>query len=176
MGAVKVLRTVDNLVVGFSTPKFPNPVSWLVRLITRSKASHAWVAYHDPTLGIDVVVEAHELGFRMLKYDNFVAKNNVVAIFRLKYSPQSFMPYMSRWLGTVYDFLGLIGIGVSILGKYLGWKHLKNPFDSPDAVFCSESIVRALKAMDPVKYGDLDENNTTPQGLMDFLEASLNYR
>ena len=164
-----MLRTVDNIVLGFSTPKIWNPISWLVRKFTKSRASHAWVAYHDPMLGIDVVAEAHEFGFRIIRYDKFIKRNNVVAIFRLNQPPQKVMRKMSEWLGTMYDFAGLIGMGLSILGRYFGLKAIKNPFHSADAVFCSESVVRVMKDLDPVRYEKLDPENTTPQDLLDFM-------
>lgn len=166
-----MLRTVDNIVLGFSTPKIWNPISWLVRLLTRSKASHVWVAYYDPILGIDVVVEAHEFGFRMIRYDRFIVLNNIVAIFRLPYTPPEVMSNMSRWLGSTYDFLGLIGLGAVKLAAMIGLKHLRNPFKSADAVFCSESIVRTLKSLDSDRYRDLDENNTTPQDLLEYMAS-----
>lgn len=164
-----MLRTVDNIVLGFSTPKAWNPVSWIVRKFTKSKASHAWVAYYDPMLGIDVVAEAHEFGFRIIRYDKFISKNNIVAIFRLGYEPSAFMTKMSIWLGTMYDFAGLFGMAINIIGRYFGFKAWKNPFHSPDAVFCSESIVRVLQRLDPDKYSILDPDNTSPQDLLDYM-------
>ncbi len=164
-----MLRTVDNIVLGFSTPKFWNPVSWLVRLFTKSKASHTWVAYHDPTLGIDVVAEAHEFGFRIIRYDKFIKRNNIVAIFRLDHPPHAVMRKMAAWLGTMYDFAGLFGMTINLIGRYFGLKALKNPSHSVDAVFCSESVVRVLQELNPGKYKELDPNNTTPQDLLDYM-------
>ena len=51
--------------IGFSTPKSFNPVSWLVKTVTGSKASHAFFVYHDLDFDMEMVMEAHELGFRL---------------------------------------------------------------------------------------------------------------
>ena len=71
--------------VGFSTPKSFNPVSWLVRKFTGSRASHAFFVYHDADWDMDVVLEAHELGIRLLPLAHFERTNRVVKLVTPKY-------------------------------------------------------------------------------------------
>lgn len=168
----------DNTIyIGFSTPKAFNPVSWIVRKLTKSNASHTWVMYFDEDLDMYVVMEAHELGFRILPFKRFSDKNKIVAIIDpvwpiCNYSDRSSdgLVFLSKFLGSGYDWLGLIGNAIVILGE---WLHLRwhNPFKSKNSMFCSEANVRMLQI---VKYPGAEvliPDDISPQDLLDLLSG-----
>lgn len=169
---VPTLKAVpnSNVRVGFSTPKRFNPVSWLVRKVTGSRASHAWFLYFSETFDIEMVAEAHELGFRIQPYDRFKKDNMVVAVFTPKYPlDEGLKKVVQRYLATGYDWGGLFGMAVVKLGKMLK-RRWRNPFSSPKHVFCSEAVYQAMKWSPG--YDDLTDapDSEDPELLMEHLE------
>lgn len=159
--------------IGFSTPRRFNPVSWLVRKFTGSRCSHTWFLYHDKDWGFDVVLEAHELGFRVIPFKRFKRANVIISIF----TPvaESLDPGVSlvarRFLGTAYDFGGLVGMAVVLLGQWLKFKW-RNPFNSR-GVFCSEAAVIALQHAGFPNARTLVASRTSPDHLERFLKEAL---
>src|SRR5574343_542682 len=99
-----------NTSFGFSTPVSFNPISWLVRKFTKSRVSHVWFKYFDADFNMDMVMEAHELGFRLLPYERFKKNNKIVAVWSTKDDLGSGLRWAATWLGTAYDFSGLFGM------------------------------------------------------------------
>lgn len=160
----------SNVRVGFSTPKWFNPVSWLVRKVTKSRCSHAWFLYYSDTFDIELVAEAHELGFRIQPYDRFKKDNIVVAVFIPKFPiDDGLKMVVQKYLTTGYDWGGLFGMAVVKLGQMFK-RRWRNPFRSAKHVFCSEAVYRAMKASKG--YEDLadDPDSEDPQLLMDHFE------
>lgn len=161
--------------VGFSTPKAFNPVSWLIRKITKSQVSHAWVAYHSDLFDLDMVMEAHELGFRSLTFENFKAKNKIVKTFPVDVDITPGLRLLATSLGDTYDYGGLFGMSFVLMGNWLKrkfkkWrKVVRNPWHSAKRMFCSEAVVIMLQASNSRMVKDLVPENTSPQMLMDIL-------
>jgi hypothetical protein len=154
--------------IGFSTPKKFNPISWLVRKISGSTASHAFFIYSDKDWQADMVMEAHELGFRLIPLAHFEKKNEIVASFVPKQTIDDGVRFVAlEYLGTVYDFGGLFGGALLMLGRWLKRKW-HNPWDSSHAVFCSEAVVIAMQKTNYPGAGLLVARDTTPQDLLQF--------
>lgn len=154
--------------IGFSTPKKFNPVSWLVRKLTGSVCSHAFFIYWDLDYEADIVMEAHELGFRHVPLDHFSRQNDIVASFtpRLDISPG--LKFVAlEYLGGPYDWGGLIGSAIVLLGRWLR-KKWDNPLASAKAVFCSEAVVIALQKAGYPGAEALVPRDTSPQDLLVF--------
>ncbi len=154
--------------VGFSTPKSFNPVSWLVRQFTKSQCSHAWFLYTDKDFDMEMVMEAHELGFRLVPFEHFIKKNRVVAVFTPQHSIDEGLKHVAtRYLGTMYDYTGLIGMVVVKVGQWLK-KKWKNPFRGANNVFCSEAVVISMRWSEGYAQWDQDPDSEDPQALMDY--------
>lgn len=157
--------------VGFSTHG-NNIVSRLIRWLTKSKASHAWLLVEDPFFGLEMVMEATETGFRLIPLANFKAEgNNIVALLEPSSPLDEGVKQAGKWLGEHYDFAGLFGASVVILGRWLRRKW-RNPFGSPKSMFCSEAVVRVMQASKFPGAEGLDPEATTPQDLLDFFVAA----
>lgn len=155
--------------IGFSTPEKFNPVSWLVRKITGSTASHAFFIYYDQDWDVDMVMEAHEVGFRILPLDHFEKKNKLVVTFTPKTSIDEGLKFVAlEYLGTMYDYGGLFGGIFTMLGKWLKRKW-HNPLQNSHSVFCSEAVVIALQKSKYTGSETLVAQDTTPQDLLEFL-------
>lgn len=158
--------------VGFSTPRSFNPVSLLVRKLTHSRASHVWFLFWDADFSLDMVMEAHELGFRLIPLERFKKSNRIVGIFTPKEDTTDAMRWAARHLGSAYDFGGLLGMAWVLLGRVFK-RSWRNPLNSPRAMFCSELAVRVLqKAGTPWVLGLL-ASRVTPQDLLTLFEKEF---
>lgn len=159
--------------IGFSTPKRFNPVSWLVRKVTGSQASHAFFIYHDQDFDMDVVMEAHELGFRLIPFEQFKKKNKLIGVYVPRAPIDVGLRYVAqRYLGTMYDYGGLLGQITVQLGRWLKRKW-KNPFRGSKNVFCSEAVCVALQQSPGFETFTEDPDSVDPQTLMEYFENGL---
>ncbi len=157
------------VLVGFSTPTRWNPLSWAIRVATHSAASHAWLLIEDPAFQLRLVLEAHSTGFRLVSLGRFARENRIVAL-AIPASPlDRGLPPAGRWLGDRFDARGLLGMAWVVARRLLGLEGGKNPFKSAQALFCSESVVRALTAAGYPGAHDLGDEDLTPQDVLDFL-------
>ncbi len=162
--------------VGFSTPRRWNPLSALIRAVSKSRASHAWLLVEDPVFQLRLVLEAHSTGFRLISFANFVRDNKVVAIAAPAHDLAAGLPAAGGWLGDEFDLLGLFGIFLTLVARWFKRRAWRNPFTSSRALFCSEAVVRVLKAAHHPGAGRLGDETTTPQQLLDFFEAQAGSR
>ncbi len=151
-----------------------NPVSWIVRKFTGSKASHAFFVYHDKDFDMDMVMEAHELGFRLTPYDHFKRHNKLVALVTpLQPIDAGLKLIAQRYLGSMYDYAGLIGMAIVMFGRFLKRKW-KNPWRGSRYVYCSESVILAMKASPGYEGLDLDSDED-PQDLLNWFVKQEGY-
>jgi hypothetical protein len=150
--------------VGFSTTT--HALSRFIRWVTRSKTSHAWMLFD--LYGIPMVYEATFEGARFITFEHFQRNNVIVKTILLDYDDFAFKPLL-KTLGTPYDFGGLIGEGVVQLGQKTGhfWR---NPFNDPQALFCSEIIVIWLQGLGHPAVKGLIPEDVSPQELLSLLE------
>ncbi len=172
--------------VGFSTSR-NNPISWVIRKVTGSRTSHAWLLLEVQPFGQEMVLEASEFGVRLIPLDAFQRANAIVACFSPAHTLDQAMPEAGRWLGAAYDFGGLFGMAVVMLGRWLRRKW-RNPWHSSRSLFCSELVVKVLEwAHHPalVQEGSArgvkrrrsgrvkTAAQTSPQDLLEFFEAEV---
>ena len=157
-----------NTRIGFSTPKHFNPVSWLVRKVTSSAASHCFFIYFDVDWQADMVLEAHEFGFRLMSLSRFEKRNEVVATFNTTIDIGEGLKHVAlEFRGTSGDEGGLLGAAVVMLGRWLKRKW-RNPLNSSQSVFCSEAVTLALQKSGYPGADGLVPHSTTPQDLLTF--------
>lgn len=153
--------------LGFSTPRSFNPVSALVRRFTASECSHCFFLYWDDDFQCDMVLESHELGFRLITWRRFVKKNRIIALVEPAHVLDPGFLKLGEWVGSAYDFGGLIGQAVVQLGRWMQRKW-RNPFRSSRAMFCSESITRCMQWAEHPEAKSFTPKETTPQDLLVF--------
>ncbi len=161
----------SSVFVGFSNPRFWNPLSWAIRAATGSKTSHAWLLVEDPMFELRLVLEAHSTGFRLVSFARFVKSNKVVAIAvpHPTGALASGLPPSGEWLGASFDVMGLVGMLWVLIGRWLRQKPWRNPFPTPSALFCSEAVVRVMKEAEYPGSADLGDETTTPADLLAWL-------
>jgi hypothetical protein len=156
--------------VGFSTPRHWNPLSALIRAMTHSRTSHAWLLVEDPAFRLRLVLEAHSSGFRLVSFTRFVKDNVVVALVEPSHPVDPGLPDAGEWLGESFDVLGLFGIFVTLVGRWFRQGPWRNPFPTASALFCSEAVIRTLRAAGYPGATALEPESTTPAELLAFFE------
>jgi len=154
--------------VGFSTTS--HPLSALIRWFTRATVSHCWLLYYDLDMKIDMVLEAHESGFRLVPFDVFSKRNRIVEIIMPRTSIDRGLEVIGLWLGKGYDFAGLAGMSWVMALRRVGMK-VKNPTQKKRSLFCSEAIVLALQAAGLAGADKLVAEDTSPGDLLAFMRS-----
>lgn len=170
--ATAASATVAEVWVGFSTPRAWNPLSALIRWMTRSRVSHTWLLVEDPAFQLRLVLEAGSSGFRLVSFTHFVKDNKVVALVRTAAPLGGALPAAGGWLGKSFDLLGLFGIFLTLVARWFRQRPWKNPFPTPSALFCSEAVVKVLKEARYPGAEALEDEGTTPAQLLDLLTSN----
>jgi hypothetical protein len=163
--------------VGFSTPKRFNPISWLVRKITKSEVSHAWVQFFDPLFNRDMVFEAMELEFRCIPLEHFEMSNKIVQRIPVDVDFTTGARYLANKLGNTYDYGGLLGMGWVELCRWLKhrlrWWHFKitNPLHWANDDFCSAAVINSLLVCNSRMVEGMIPDTVSPQELRDALNG-----
>jgi hypothetical protein len=156
--------------IGFSTTDAL--LSRLIRRLTRSRVSHAWLVYRDVDFDREMVMEAVGAGFRIVPLDKFARHNRIVEIVTPRYSIDEGLKAAVDWLGEGYDRRGLVGMALLLLFRALRrrTRGVRNLIASPRALFCSEAVARACRASGYPGF-ERDPETTTPQDLYAFFQA-----
>lgn len=154
------------LMIGFTAGD--NWIGKAIRFFTRQEASHAFMAWDDPNLG-RMVMEAAFDGFHIRPWDVALKGTRIVALIEPKgKGADKLLGACARWLGEPYDYPGLLGMTVTMIGRWFK-QNWRNPAGGSKPMYCSEAIATGLQE---VKYPGAEKlipSETTPQDLLDFL-------
>lgn len=155
------------ITVGFSSAD--TLVSWAIRKITGSRTSHCFIIHK--VLGVECALEAAATGFRAVPMSVFAEDNDIVDIVSVDSEAMDEEPILGAMLGHPYDFLGLFGFLWVMAGKRLG-RAWRNPAGGPARLFCSEAVVRTLRAGGVPGASLLDPEQCSPEDVLRFLKRS----
>ncbi len=156
--------------IGFSTTDAL--LSRLIRRLTRSSVSHAWLVYRDVDFDREMVMEAVGAGFRIVPLDKFAQHNRIVEIVTPRHPIDEGLKAAVDWLGEGYDAKGLVGMALLLLLRAFRrrTRRARNLIASPRALFCSEAVARACRACAYPGF-ERDPETTSPQDLYAFFQA-----
>lgn len=157
--------------VGFSTPRLWNPLSALIRVMSGSPFSHAWLLVEDPTFELRLVMEAHTTGFRLISLARFVKANKVLELVVPAQSLSPGLPQTGEWLGDDYDVRGLFSIFMATLKQLITHKKIGRRRHASRGLFCSEAVVRSMKAANYPGARKLGNETTSPSALFEFFKT-----
>lgn len=156
--------------VGLSTTK--TFLAWIIRAVTKQKASHAWVSFFDESLGQRMVIEASVVGYRILPWNAWLKDNPglktwvfITADHNLEYG----LRLVSMQLGSDYDIKFFLWQAWKRWFKHL-WKH---PGNSPNKIACSEACVRIIQKSNIPDSIALDPEVISPGDLLNYLTHSV---
>ena len=155
--------------IGFST-QTTNPFSAMIRKFTGGQCSHVWWLYYDLDFGIDMVMDAHETGYRLVPLTMFMQRNKIIATIDPIHDVDEALLHSVQWLGSMYDFAGLIGGLWVMLGRIFRRKW-KNPMRSSANVFCSEATARGLLSQKYPGFENVDPETLTPDDILKFFRS-----
>ena len=157
------------IIVGFSHPKsWLEPFSWLIRLVTWSPFSHAYIMFHDDETDRWIVFQASGLKVNFIGKPMFDSVENIYEEFIIPVSDATKKSVMQGAIdrcGSPYGTLQCVGF-LWILFMRLFGKRVKNPLYSGSSYFCSEMVSDVL---DEIGVGDLDPSTMDPKDVRDFL-------
>lgn len=158
------------MIIGFSTTK-----AWysrLMRWLTHSRVSHAYLVYDHPLWQRYIVLEANLPGYIESDYKKWRERGNdvVAEVFVSDIDISIGFKAAESWLGDGYDFTGLFGM-IPVLIARLFKRRIRNPWLSSKSLFCSEAIARILKLSNYPGF-NLDPGIATPEDLLNFFEKN----
>lgn len=167
---------IGQVCVGLSMSKgVGGLLSKLICRIDGSRASHAWILYHDMNLQTWMVLEAHETEVRAVTYSLFCKRNNIVSIRIPKFSIDAGLPKAASLLGEKYDFAGLFGMAIVLLGRRLK-KKWKNPFRSSHSQFCTDFVANVFISAKFPGTESADPETTDIKDIDAWLADSVEFR
>ena len=161
---------IEPVRIGFSTTNAV--LSRLIRRVTGSSVSHAFLVYRDADFDRVMVMEAVGAGFRIVPLDKFEKHNRMVAIVTPRHPIDEGLKAAVEWLGEAYDSGGLVGMGLllAVRALRLRVRRGRNVLANRRTLFCSEAVARACRASGYPGFR-LDPETTTPQDLFAFFDA-----
>lgn len=157
--------------IGFSTSD--SFISKFIRFFSQAEVSHTFIIFDDPTLGGRCVIEAQWDGYHVKSFEAATRGDTKFVCIEPLHPTPGLVQNCVAWLGRSYDYSALVGIWLTMFGRYFKRKW-KNPFGSATALFCSEAIVIALRNIGYPRSETLTPNTTTPQDLLSFFRAERN--
>lgn len=161
-----------NITVGFSTT--PKLASRLIRWVTRSPVSHAFVVFDVPVFG-RVVMQAEVWGYEIRPWSLWQQQNQLVAEFIPTGPPlgPSIAKLAPCYLGRRYDWKAAFFSG---LWRWCG-RWLRGRLRSPYTLMCSEALLRILQHAHYSSMGHFDVELTSPRRVLDrVFEMALYYQ
>lgn len=150
--------------VGFSRSNAVG--SRLIRAITKSSVSHCFVILSgdDGLRGKSIVLAEDKGGFGPILLDVFVTGNTLVQTFTPTLDIGPGVDAMLPYLGTPYDYPGLLGDALDIEVERLGW-HPRNWLHEPGAMVCSNVLLQMLQRVQYPGTSKLVPTTTRPDQL-----------
>jgi hypothetical protein len=167
---------MDSIFFGFSTPKSSNPFSWLIRIVDKSKFSHAYIRIFDDYSQRWIIYQASGIVVNCIGVKQFNSIENICVEFEIPISIDKkikTVQFAIDLLGTPYGIKTILGIGIVKLAHIFG-KRIENPFaDGNKSMVCSKLTACIL---DEIIIGSkvIDPEVATPTDVYNFL-ISKNY-
>ena len=160
---------MNEIVVGFSRPKaWFEPFSWLIRLITWSPFSHAYIRYYDSYTQRWIVFQASGLKVNFIGQTMFDNDEDVYEEFAVMISDETKQSVVRDAIdkcGSPYGVGQVFGF-LWVLFMRLFGKTVKNPFYSGSSYVCSELVGDILVELNE---GNLDPSAMTPKDVYNFM-------
>lgn len=160
-----------SITVGFSTTN--KLISRVIRWVTRSPVSHAFVIFDTPSFG-RVVMQAEAWAYEVRPWHLWQQQNTLVAEFEPT-GPDlapSIIDLAPKYLGRDYDWKAALLAG---LWRWFG-RWLRGRFNNPYRLMCSEATIRILQHAGYSSVGHFDAEVTSPKRLLDrVFEMALRY-
>lgn len=161
----------EYIIIGFSTPRTFNTLSWTIRKAERTDFSHVYVKIFSKSLDRYLIYQASGLTVNFCGQQTFYAHNKDIAEFAIPITTEQKVEILKKCVdlaGRPYGIKALIGIGLVRLASIFKWK-IHNPYaDGSKTYICSE-ITATLLILIGFKFNELD--SITPKDIYDKLRG-----
>lgn len=165
---------MNEIIVGFSRPASGfEPFSWLIRAVTGSKFSHAYIRFYEEEYDRWVIFQASGLKVNFIGQAMFDSKETIFEEFVVPVSDLTKKIAVQGAIdkcGSPYGVGQIIGFGAVLFMRLFG-KSIKNPFYSGSSYVCSELVADVLIEIDKEDAGNLDPSAMTPKDDYEFMLA-----
>jgi len=161
-----------NLIIGFSKPKkWFEPFSWLIRLVTSSPFSHAYIKFYSQSYDRTLIYQASGLKVNFIGQPMFDSSELTVAEFTIPITDdalESTVQYAIDRCGSSYGILQILGFGAVLFMRTFG-KKIQNPLYSGDTYVCSELVSDILIEIGQANGDVIDPSTMSPKDVYDYL-------
>lgn len=144
----------------------------IIRWFSRGSVSHALLTFRDETLDKTFVMEANGRGFMLTPWRKWLDGHELVCRFSLSLDEKlqlTALRDLAQFLGSQYDYLSLLGF---FFRRW--WGRMRNPFDDPKKMICSEAVARFLYTAGLERFQN--HETWTPGDLLQEAEQSPVFR
>ncbi len=160
---------MDSIVIGFSRPKsFFEPFSWLIRLVTWSNFSHAYIKYYNTYANRWEIFQSSGLSVNFVGQILFDSKEIVCYEFEIPLQSnqkQTLIQNAIDKVGLPYGVGQIFGFAWVLLMRLFG-KNVKNPFYNANSFVCSELVVDMLNQINGT---NLNSSSMTPKDVYNYI-------
>lgn len=160
-----------DITIGFSTTK--NYLSRLIRRVTASPCSHAFIVFTDSSLKMRMVMQAEAWGFEVRPLKRWIENNILVAEFKPVTTGgrlEKPLYKIAGYLGVKYDYENAFFSGLkSLLERWHKSRFTLKLARSPHKLMCSEAVTRFLAYAKFEAVKGLDPESTSPGELLKIL-------
>ncbi len=164
---------MNEIIVGFSRPKaWLEPFSWLIRLVTWSPISHAYIRFFDEEHNRWIVFQASGLKVNFIGQIMFDNAEDIYAEFSVPVSDSMKSSVVQGAIdkcGSSYGIGQIFGFAWVLMMRMLG-KSVSNPFYSASSFVCSELVGDVLIE---IGEGNLDPSAMTPKDMLNFMLSKM---
>ena len=153
--------------------------SWLIRKVTASPYSHAWVEYDSSMWSMRMVVHAQPTGIMIETAANVHKEYIIKKRYRfIHVGAERGLKRCKKYLGKPYDFKAVLTNGLLLvlyrlipIKRFQDWLWSKTVKDH-SKYSCTEFAALMMKNSGYVKARGLDEETVTPGELAAFCQSS----
>jgi hypothetical protein len=162
---------MDKIIVGFSTRRRANFLSWLIRTAEKTKYSHCYIKFYSEKYESWLFYQASETTINFMGEDVFLSQSVIIEEYELTLPQEAIKGLVKNAIGKVgmwYGFLQLFGMMLSFFAdKWFDWQ-LKNPFADGEATqACSDLLYYDLK--DYIDFKDFRPEYDGPKKINEII-------
>lgn len=161
----------DSIIIGFSTHRKFNILSWLICKVLKTDFSHVYVKWYSSKLDRWLIYQASGLKVNFVGQPLFLEDNKPVAEFLVKTTAAEKTDIMATAVdlaGKPYGMKQLIGMAWVYLCHAFG-KRVRNPYSDGSKTFICSELAAAILVKLGTKIEDLD--SISPKDLYDILRG-----
>lgn len=147
------------IVIGFSRPKKFKIMSYIIRLLERTKFSHVYLKINIDTLDRELICQASGIQVNFVGDTLFKEQNETIEEFEIHNVEDVESEVLKNCVdlvGKPYGIKQLLGLLVVQIAGFFG-KKIKNPFaDKTKTYICSELVGQILTTHFEYNIADLD--------------------